>query len=285
MLTLAHRPTRYVEVWAKEPSEEGLSLGHLVADPDLLFVIPPGAGREKPAAPRTLTEHGVPGAIAPPPLIARSCVGSQPAAPLRTDSRAARHPTHTRHAPALSPLFPAGLAAQIVEYPIDASYEAIIISPSSALGLPRLVKALSALPARWALWTGALRQRDVSVRLPAFRIEAANRYKETLRGMGAGGGGTRIRSLGSAAFHTSDASGASAVRGSLSGGDSCGHPVCGVGDPIRAVSASVSAGLKEAFNEEADGSFARARVGPAPPTAAADMRDRPVSRAALSLCL
>lgn len=44
MLTLASRPTRYVEVWAKEPSEEGLSLGHLVADPDLLFVIPQGAG-------------------------------------------------------------------------------------------------------------------------------------------------------------------------------------------------------------------------------------------------
>lgn len=43
MMTLAQRPTRYVEVWAKEPSEDGLSLGHLVADPDLLLVIPQGA--------------------------------------------------------------------------------------------------------------------------------------------------------------------------------------------------------------------------------------------------
>lgn len=93
-------------------------------------------------------------------------------------------PLHSATFSRIPPLY-AGLAAQIVEYPLDDSFEAIIIAPSAAMGINKLVKALSTLPARWALWTGALRQRDVAVRLPSFRLETTTRYKETLRGLGA----------------------------------------------------------------------------------------------------
>ena len=118
MLTLAPARTRYLEVWAREATEEGLSLGHMAIDVGLAAVMP------------------------------------------------------------------AGLAAQVVEYPLDEAYSLVVLLPSSALGLPRLLAALAAEPGRWAVWSGALRERPVSLRLPAFRLEAGESHGRPLRAMG-----------------------------------------------------------------------------------------------------
>ena len=68
--------------------------------------------------------------------------------------------------------------AQIVEYRLDEAYAAVVMVPSQALGLQKLLSALAEDPGRWGKWTAGLRERPVNLKArerptpPAFRTRS-----------------------------------------------------------------------------------------------------------------